>query len=130
MTSPRCSAKPGGARDSSDLVAGSAFEEFRKGESGRFLALEAIERLLQTTRARHIILSYSSGGRATAGELNEVIPAARAIDRSGRNGLPQNVMAAMALDPRMGEPSRGAQQRISVFDQEENDCHYREELPA
>ena len=35
--------------------------------------MEAIERLLQQTRAKHIILSYSSGGRATAKELHETI---------------------------------------------------------
>lgn len=59
--------------DTSDTLAGSIFEEFRTSKSGRFIAVEAIERLLQTTRANHIILSYSSGGRATAEELNEVI---------------------------------------------------------
>ena len=59
--------------DSSDVVAASVFEEFRKTADGRFIVAEAIERLLHLTRARHIILSYSSGGRATAQELNRVI---------------------------------------------------------
>ena len=59
--------------DSSDTVACSAFEEFRKSNGGRFMVIEAIERLLKATCGRHIILSYSSGGRATAEELNEVI---------------------------------------------------------
>jgi adenine-specific DNA-methyltransferase len=59
--------------DSSDVVGASVFEEFRKSASGRFLALEAIERTLQTVRAKHIVLSYSSGGRATATELDELI---------------------------------------------------------
>jgi adenine-specific DNA-methyltransferase len=81
--------------DSSDTVAGSAFEDFRKSKSGRFLALEAIERLLQTTRARHIILSYSSGGRATAGELNEVIHAAGRLIKVVEMDYRKNVMAAM-----------------------------------
>jgi adenine-specific DNA-methyltransferase len=81
--------------DSSDIVAGSVFEEFRKSESGRFLALEAIERLLQTTRARHIILSYSSGGRATAGELNEVIQDAGRLIEVVEMDYRKNVMAAM-----------------------------------
>jgi adenine-specific DNA-methyltransferase len=76
-------------------VAGSAFEDFRKSKSGRFLALEAIERLLQTTRARHIILSYSSGGRATAGELNEVIHAAGRLIKVVEMDYRKNVMAAM-----------------------------------
>ncbi|NNE67829.1 MAG: DNA methyltransferase [Pyrinomonadaceae bacterium] len=60
-------------KDSSDRVAASVFEEFRKGDSGRFLAVEAIERLLQKTKCRYVILSYSSRGRATASELREVL---------------------------------------------------------
>ena len=42
------------------------------------IVVEAIERLLRQTKARHVILSYSSGGRATADELNDV------ISRSGK----------------------------------------------
>jgi adenine-specific DNA-methyltransferase len=59
--------------DTSDAVSASVFEEFRKNDDGRFIAVEAIERLLRQTQTRHIILSYSSGGRATAEELNEVV---------------------------------------------------------
>jgi adenine-specific DNA-methyltransferase len=81
--------------DTSDIVAGSVFEEFRKSEAGRFVALEAIERLLQTTRARHILLSYSSGGRATAEELNEVIHAAGRLVEVLEMDHRKNVMAAM-----------------------------------
>jgi adenine-specific DNA-methyltransferase len=81
--------------DTSDTVAGSAFEDFRKGPSGRFVALEAIERLLQSTRARHIILSYSSGGRATAQELNGVIHAAGRLVEVLEMDYRRNVMAAM-----------------------------------
>lgn len=64
--------------DTSDKISQSVFEEFRKNESGKFIAVEAIERLLRQTNAKYIILSYSSDGRATAQELNE------AINRSGR----------------------------------------------
>lgn len=61
-------------RDTSDTVAGSIFEEFKKNEaSGRYIAVEAIERLIQSTRARWVLLSYSSGGRATADELSDIL---------------------------------------------------------
>ena len=60
-------------QDTSDPVAASVFEEFRRNQSGRFVALEAIDKLIKGTQARWIVLSYSSGGRATAQELNEVI---------------------------------------------------------
>lgn len=81
--------------DSSDTVAGSAFEDFRRGKTGGFVAVEAIERLLRSTRARHIILSYSSGGRATARELNEVIHSAGRLVELVEMDYRRNVMASM-----------------------------------
>jgi adenine-specific DNA-methyltransferase len=59
--------------DSSDIIAGSAFEEFRKGESGRFIVVEAIEKLIKNTQTPYVVLSYSSGGRATAQELTDIL---------------------------------------------------------
>ena len=59
--------------DSADRISGSLFEEFRRSSSGRFIAVEAIEKLIQNTQANWIVLSYSSGGRATAEDLNEVL---------------------------------------------------------
>ena len=59
--------------DTSDKVTNSAFEEFRKDSDGKYIAVQAIHKLLRETKAKNIILSYSSGGRATASELNECI---------------------------------------------------------
>ena len=60
-------------KDSSDQSSASVFEEFRRNADGRFIAVEAIEKLIKMTQARWILLSYSSGGRATAEELNTVM---------------------------------------------------------
>lgn len=81
--------------DTSDTVTGCVFEEFRKNESGRFIAVEAIERLLRMTRAGHVILSYSSGGRATAEELNDVIQGAGRLIDVLEVDYRKNVMAGM-----------------------------------
>lgn len=81
--------------DTSDTVACSPFEEFRRGESGHFLAVEAIERLLREVRAQHIILSYSSGGRATAEELNDVISSVGRVVEVLEVDYRKNVMAGM-----------------------------------
>jgi adenine-specific DNA-methyltransferase len=81
--------------DSSDTVASSVFEDFRRGKNGGFVAVEAIERLLRNTRARHIILSYSSGGRGTAQELNEVIHATGRLAEVVEMAYQRNVMASM-----------------------------------
>ena len=59
--------------DTSDVLAASIFEEFRRNTNGRFIAVEAIAKLIQAAQARWILLSYSSGGRATAEELNDVM---------------------------------------------------------
>ena len=59
--------------DTSDKASASAFEEFRKSDNGKFIVLEVIAKVLKSVRAKWIIMSYSSGGRATTEELNEVI---------------------------------------------------------
>jgi adenine-specific DNA-methyltransferase len=60
-------------KDTSDPLAASIFEEFRHNDDGQFIAVQAIANLIQETQARWILLSYSSGGRATAQQLNEVM---------------------------------------------------------
>jgi adenine-specific DNA-methyltransferase len=81
--------------DSSDKISSSVFEEFRRDDQRRFIAVEAIGRLLKETRAKHIILSYSSGGRATAEELNEVIGRAGTLVELTEIDYKRNVMADM-----------------------------------
>lgn len=60
-------------RDTSDTIATSVFEEFRRDSDGHYTAVKAIHELLRSTKAKYIILSYSSGGRATASELKDCI---------------------------------------------------------
>ena len=81
--------------DTSDAVTNSPFEDFRRSQSGRFTAVEAIEKILRGVRARHVILSYSSGGRATADELNEVITASGRLIETIEVDYRRNVMAGM-----------------------------------
>jgi adenine-specific DNA-methyltransferase len=81
--------------DSSDREAASVFEEFRRGESGRFIVIEAIEKLIRETRSPYIILSYSSGGRATAHELNDLLTAQGKLLEVEKIDHKKNVMAKM-----------------------------------
>ena len=82
-------------KDTSDKVAASVFEEFRRNGDGRFMAVEAIDRLIKATQARWIILSYSSGGRATCGELNDVLQGNGKILETVEIKYRKNVMAGM-----------------------------------
>jgi adenine-specific DNA-methyltransferase len=81
--------------DTSDTVASSVFEEFRRNEEGQFIAVEAIRRLLLQSKARWIILSYSSGGRATSDELNEAVQACGKLEEVVEIDHRKNVMAGM-----------------------------------
>ncbi|MDR1468932.1 MAG: DNA adenine methylase [Spirochaetaceae bacterium] len=81
--------------DTSDTIASSVFEEFRKNKSGKFIVIEAIEKLIKQTEANYIILSYSSGGRATAHELHEVLHSYGKIIEIEKINYKKNVMATM-----------------------------------
>lgn len=81
--------------DTSDQLSASVFEEFRQNEDGKFIAVDAIERLIKLTQAQWIILSYSSGGRATAEELNEVMLTNGNLLAVVELNYKRNVMAGM-----------------------------------
>lgn len=81
--------------DTSDRVAGSVFEEFRTDDDGHFIALKAIDRLIEKTAARWILLSYSSGGRATAEELNEILSSHGTLAEVVELDYKRNIMAEM-----------------------------------
>jgi adenine-specific DNA-methyltransferase len=81
--------------DTRDTVAASVFEEFRRDQSGRFIAVESIHKLIKDTPTKYVILSYSSGGRATATELNEAMKDAGILLEVIELDYRRNVMAGM-----------------------------------
>lgn len=92
---PQLFGQAGRRLDSSDRLCNSVFEDFRKSDSGRFVVIEAIEKLLQSTKANFIVLSYSSGGRATAAELHEIINNSGKLLDLIEVDFKKNVMASM-----------------------------------
>jgi len=81
--------------DSRDRVAGSVFEDFRKNDEGEFIAVAAIGDMLRTVDAKLVILSYSSGGRATAEELHREIKSVGNLRKVVELDYKRNVMAEM-----------------------------------
>ncbi len=82
--------------DSSDKAYSNLFEEYRRNpDSGRFIAVEAIERLVSQVDAEYVLLSYSSGGRATANELHQILESYGTILRVVKVNYKKNVMADM-----------------------------------
>lgn len=81
--------------DSSDVTAGSIFEEFRRDKNGRFIAVEAIRKMLADVKARYVILSYNSNGKATAAELHDAVSNVGRLLEVVEIDYKKNVMAEM-----------------------------------
>ena len=92
---PKLFGKANRREDSRDEVASSIFEEFRKNENGNFIAMEALKKLIENTQARYILLSYSSGGRATKHELSEIIHSSGKLLKMVEIDYKKNVMGNM-----------------------------------
>jgi len=81
--------------DTSDTIGASVFEEFRRDDAGHLIAVQSIRKLLANVNAKYVILSYSSGGRATAEQLNEVISESGSVIEVLELDYKKNVMANM-----------------------------------
>ncbi len=81
--------------DSKDNVSPSVFEEYRKDEDGHFIAMNALCRLISETQASYILLSYSSGGRATKTQLMDILSSNGEIIKVLEIDYKRNVMSNM-----------------------------------
>lgn len=81
--------------DSRDLVSASVFEEFQKNEAGDFVAMKAIEKLISQTNARYVLLSYSSGGRASKEQLHNILNQSGELLESIEIDYQKNIMSQM-----------------------------------
>ena len=95
MINPRVFGKANRRIDSRDSQSASIFEEFRKDEEGKFIAMQALRRLIRKTNARYILLSYSSGGRTTKQELSDIINETGKLLKIVEVDYKKNVMANM-----------------------------------
>lgn len=92
---PKLSGVAGRREDSSDKLTPSAFEEYRKDAAGNFIAVKAIDRLIESVNARYVALSYSSGGRASIAELYEMSNRHGKLIKTIEVDYKKNVMANM-----------------------------------
>ena len=92
---PKLFGKANRREDSRDAVAASIFEEFRKNEDGSFIAMQALDELIQKTNSKYILLSYSSGGRTTKKELNDIISKSGEMLKAVEINYKKNVMGNM-----------------------------------
>ena len=92
---PETFGKAGRREDSRDTKSASIFEEFRKDENGHFIAMQAIKQMIEKTNAHYILLSYSSGGRATKQELIDIMEENGTLKSLYEINYKKNVMAGM-----------------------------------
>jgi len=92
---PKLFGKVNRREDSRDQIASSVFEEFRKDSDGKFIAMQAIKKLIEKTNSKYILLSYSSGGRATKEELMDIISSTGKLLKALEVDYKHNVMASM-----------------------------------
>lgn len=92
---PQLFGKAARREDCRDGVSSSVFEEFRRDEQGRFIAMEALRKLIENTNSRYILLSYSSGGRATKEELMSIINNNGKLLKAIEIDYKKNVMGSM-----------------------------------
>ena len=81
--------------DTKDTKNPSVFEEYKKDEDGHFIAMNALNQLIEQTQAKYILLSYSSGGRATKQELMDIIASHGKLINILEIDYKKNVMANM-----------------------------------
>lgn len=92
---PELFGKVGRRKDSSDKVSYSPFEDFRKQDNTSFAA-SAMEKLLRNVKAKHVLLSYSSGGHITMEELLRSIKSAGDLVSVSEIDYKSNVMKNMS----------------------------------
>lgn len=81
--------------DSRDVVSSSIFESYKKNTENKFESIDAIKKLIENTNSKYILLSYSSGGRATENELFDILNLNGTIEKMLKIDYKKNVMADM-----------------------------------
>jgi adenine-specific DNA-methyltransferase len=92
---PALFGKVGRREDSRDDKSASVFEEFRKNGNGDFIAMNALKKLIEETKAHYLLLSYSSGGRASKQQLLDMISASGKLLEVKLIDYKKNVMSSM-----------------------------------
>ena len=90
---PQIFGKVGRREDSRDSNS-SVFEEFRKNENGDFLAINAVEKLIQNCNSKYVLLSYNSTGGDTQAQLFDFLKTQNVVQTLAIN-YKKNVMSQM-----------------------------------
>lgn len=92
---PRVGGAANRREDVSDLISGSIFEEFRKNDEGKFIVIDALQKLINSTKAKYIVLSYNNNGRATLDGILEILKGLKTNCSVFEMDYRKNVMSTM-----------------------------------
>lgn len=92
---PELFGKANRREDSRDDVSASVFENYKKSDTGDFFALKALRKLINETNAHYLLLSYSSGGRATKEQLIDIISETGTLKEMKKIDHQRNIMSTM-----------------------------------
>ena len=82
--------------DTRDTDSSSVFEDFRKGPDGKYVAMQAIDRMIAEADADYVLLSYSSGGRAGRQELSDTLSTYGSIISAKEIDYRKNIMSGLS----------------------------------
>lgn len=92
---PNVFGKANRREDTRDNVYPSIFEEYKKNKEGNFVAMQAIKELVEQINSHYVLLSYSSGGRATKEELYDILQSNGSVIDVREIDYKKNVMSNM-----------------------------------
>jgi len=92
---PKLFGKVNRREDTRDNINPSIFESYKKDVDGHFIAMNALNELIKNTNAHYLLLSYSSGGRATKNELLDIISTHSKLIQMNEIDYKKNVMSNM-----------------------------------
>ncbi len=81
--------------DAGDNVSPSVFEEFRKNEKGQYIVISALEKLIDKSKSKYIVLSYNNNGRATFSAILDIVDNFKNRCKVIEIAYRKNVMASM-----------------------------------
>ena len=92
---PKVFGKAKRREDSRDSIGYSIFEEFRKDKNNNFYAMLALQKLIEQIKAHYVLVSYSSGSRATKESLMDILNSQGQLVKYLEIDYKKNVMATM-----------------------------------
>ena len=99
--------------DSSDKLAKSVFEEYRKDSAGNYLVFKDFEKLIKNTRSKYILLSYNNNGRLSLKDFLKIVKKFKFRYKIKQIEYRKNVMSKMTWTNKWIDQSKSARKKVN-----------------